>query len=111
MKKKIRKERELRPTLQTSWLGGGPRPIILLKTLGIKNLISHGMFWNNMDSAKLAILEHAEVSGKRVSFKPESNRLRAFCSKSNSISDPCLFSVNVRYGEQCISGDGTMRFG
>ena len=78
-KKKIEKEAILRKARPKEWTTGGPRPMMLLKTLGIEKLIVKGMFYDNSDDAELAIYDHAELGNRKIHLKREGNRLRATC--------------------------------
>ena len=58
--------------------------MLLLKTIGLGNLLQHCMFWHNSDEAELAITEHAELDGRLIQFNREENRLRALCTSSKA---------------------------
>ena len=94
-----------------SWNAGGPRPIVLLKTIGLDNLLQVGMFWHSSHEAELAITEHAELGGRLIQFNREGNRLRAWCTSQKPKKVKCTFVVNVRQGEQRIVGEDNILFG
>ena len=76
--------------------------MLLLKTIGLGNLLQHCMFWHNSDEAELAITEHAELDGRLIQFNREENRLRALCTSSKARIEKCSCAVTVRFGEQTI---------
>ena len=43
-KKKIKKEVEMKRCYSKSWSGGGPRPMVMLESIGVSNLLYVGMF-------------------------------------------------------------------
>ena len=104
-KRKIAKEVKGKTNDPNEWQSVGPRPMLVLKNIGVCNLVQIGMFWNNRDDAELAISEHAEVTGRIVWFNRESYRLRAFCKLKNVGNVHCPFTVNVRFGEQNVEGE------
>ena len=105
---KIKKEGELRKSRGTYWMGGAPRPKLLLQTLGVTNLVQVGMFWPNRDDAELAITEQCELENRVVRFRRDGNRLRALCSTKN---EACCFAINVRFGEQMVQGESSTMHG
>ena len=88
-----------------------PRPNILLKTIGLDNLLQVGMFWHSSHEAELANTEHAELGGRLIQFNREANRLRAWYTSQKPKKVKCTFVVNVRQGEQGIVGEDNILFG
>ena len=94
-----------------SWSGGGPRPMVMLKSIGVSNLLQVGMFQYTSDDAELAITEQAEVTDRHITFKRDADRLRASCVKRQIQQTKCAFLVNVRFGEQVIQGTDEIMYG
>ena len=110
-KKKIEKQAEMKKQESKIWQAGGPRPIVLLKTIGLDYLLQVGMFWYHRDEAELAITEHAELEGRRISFIREGKRLRALCGKNAAVKSTCAYGINVRFGEVTLENEYIIRYG